>query len=63
MMPALQGDSLQRLLHRRFGPLPGWAGERIAAAPAERLDRWLDAVLDAESLDALIGPAPSDSDT
>ena len=56
-----KSESLQRLLHRRFGSLPNWATERIAGVPAEQLDTWLDAVLDVENLEALIGPAPSDA--
>ena len=47
---------LKRLLARRFGPLPPWAEERIATAQIAQLDAWIDGLLDAESLAALIGP-------
>lgn len=50
---------LKRLLIRRFGPLPPWAEERIATATIARLDTWIDGLLDAESLTALIGPQDS----
>jgi len=51
-----KAEVIQRLLARRFGPLPCWAEQRIAAAPAEQLDAWLDALLEADSVAALIGP-------
>jgi predicted transposase YdaD len=54
--------SLALLLRRRFGPLPEWASERVAAASVEQLYAWLDDVLDAASLEELIGPAPSKPD-
>jgi hypothetical protein len=50
-------DDLMRLLTRRFGPLPGWAGARIAAADLPQLDTWIDGLLDAPSLTDLLGPA------
>ena len=50
---------LKRLLARRFGPLPPWAEERIATASIARLDTWIDGLLDADSLTALIGPERS----
>ena len=50
-----KANSLKRLLRRRFGPLPDWAGARIDTASSEQLDTWLDQVLDADRLDALIG--------
>ena len=49
-----KANSLKRLLRRRFGPLSNWAGERIDKASSEQLDTWLDQVLDADRLDALI---------
>lgn len=42
---------LQRLLVRRFGPLPGEIVARIAAASSPELERWGDRVLDAPSLE------------
>jgi len=50
-----KAEGIKRLLIRRFGPLPHWAEQRIAAAPAAQLDAWLDGLLDADSVVALIG--------
>ncbi len=44
---------LQRLLARRFGPLPAAIVERIAAASPTELEQWGDRVLEAESLEAV----------
>jgi hypothetical protein len=44
---------LQRLLARRFGPLPAAIVERIATASPADLERWGDRVLDAPSLHAI----------
>lgn len=46
-------EVLQRQLARRFGPLPAWVGERLAATSPARLDTLCDRVLDAPSLDAV----------
>ena len=46
---------LTRLLERRFGPLPRPVRDRIAAASLKQLDTWLDAILDAPSLEAVFG--------
>ena len=43
--------TLQRLLTRRFGELPGWAEERLESATAEQLEAWTDGILVAKSLD------------
>ena len=53
----LEGERrvLERLLTRRFGELPGWATERLAAATAEQLESWADEVLVADSLDEVFG--------
>jgi hypothetical protein len=53
-----KADSLERLLRHRFGPLPDWASARIAAAKLSQLDAWLDAVLDVDGVEELLGPAP-----
>ncbi len=47
---------LSRLLRLRFGPVPDWAEARLAQAPLERLEGWIEAVLTAESLEGVIGP-------
>jgi len=50
-----KAESLERLLTRRFGPLPAWATQRIEAAPVAQLDAWLDGIFDAASVAELIG--------
>ncbi len=50
-----RADTLRGQLERRFGPLPQEVRARIDAASLAELDRWLDAVLDAASLDAVLG--------
>ena len=47
--------TLDRQLIRRFGPLSPWAAQRIAAAPEEQLDLWLDGIFDATSVEDLLG--------
>lgn len=42
---------LQRLLGKRFGPLPSAIVERIASASAAQIETWGERVLDAGSLD------------
>jgi predicted transposase YdaD len=41
---------LQKILTRRFGPLPDWAKHRLASASSEQLDQWAERVLAAKSL-------------
>ncbi len=48
-----KSETLARLLDRRFGRLPDVTRARIASADLKQLDRWLDAVLDAPTLDAV----------
>lgn len=50
-----EGESLvlQKLLVRRFGPLPAEKKAVIAVASSEQLEIWLDRVLDAESLESV----------
>jgi predicted transposase YdaD len=52
--------TVRRLLTRRFGLLPAWAERRIESAPIERLDTWLDGILDTPNLDDLLGPTAAD---
>ena len=49
---------LRRLLTRRFGPLPPWADDRLALASEAELEGWTDRVLDARSLEEVLGPEP-----
>jgi predicted transposase YdaD len=48
-----QGEAflLTHLLVRRFGPLPGWATERLAQASREELEQWVERGLDAQRLE------------
>jgi hypothetical protein len=48
-----QARSLLRLLEKRFGPASEAVRTRIAAADSVALDRWLDRVLDAPTVDAV----------
>jgi len=45
-----EANLLLRLLERRFGALPGWARDRVAAADVATLEEWVVRVLDAASL-------------
>ncbi|WP_277060841.1 Rpn family recombination-promoting nuclease/putative transposase [Rivihabitans pingtungensis] len=49
---------LQRLLDRRFGPLPDWALARLAHADAAQLEAWSEAMLDAAALSEVLGAPP-----
>lgn len=53
-----QGEALllQRLLARRFGPLPSDVIAQLGAATTEQLERWGDRVLDAASLEDVFRP-------
>ena len=42
---------LQKLLTKRFGPLPEAVLEQIRSASTEQIDTWADRVFDATSLD------------
>lgn len=54
-----KAEDLKRLLKRRFNTLPPWAAQRIDAASITQLDAWLDAIFDAQRLEALIGSEPN----
>ena len=49
-----KASALNRLLTRRFGPLPEWALLRLQQAPADQVDTWLDRILDAPTLQAVL---------
>lgn len=55
----LEGESLalQRLLSKRFGPLPAGVLARIDSATPDQIESWLDAVLDAPTLEVIFGPS------
>jgi uncharacterized protein with von Willebrand factor type A (vWA) domain len=46
---------LRRQLTRRFGPLPAWAEARLAQASTEQCEAWADRLLEAESLEGVLG--------
>jgi hypothetical protein len=48
-------NALLKLLRARFGALPDAAAARIEAADAAQLDVWIDRVLTAATLDAVLG--------
>ena len=50
-----ESHTLTRILERRFGHLPETIRAKIASADASALDRWVDQVVDATSLDAIFG--------
>jgi flagellar biosynthesis/type III secretory pathway protein FliH len=45
---------LQRLIEKRFGALPNWAREKMAAMPPSELEDLSERVLDARSVDELL---------
>ena len=47
---------LQRLLSRRFGPLPPEVLARIASASEEDINQWVDRILDAACLEDVFRP-------
>jgi hypothetical protein len=53
-----QGRVLLRLLEQRFGPVPGEVCDRVFHASPDDVDRWVDRVLSAPTLDALFAPVP-----
>jgi Domain of unknown function (DUF4351) len=50
-----RAETLLRLLDRRFHGVPKPYQAQVLAANANQLDTWIDAVLDAESIDAVFG--------
>ena len=52
----IKGETLllQRLLIKRFGPLPDHAAQQIESATVGQIDVWIDRVLDAQSLDDVL---------
>jgi hypothetical protein len=45
---------LRRQIEKRFGPLPDWAGEKLAALPVSALEDLSERVLDAKSVEELL---------
>jgi hypothetical protein len=48
-------EVLIRLLHRRFGALADACRDRVFAGSDEEVDRWVDRVLDAATIDDVFG--------
>jgi hypothetical protein len=46
---------LLKLLRRRFGDLPPWVTNRLAAAETIQLESWVEEIFDAASLEELLG--------
>ena len=44
-------ETLRRVLERRFGPLAEPNASRLSHASAAEIDRWIDQMLDAPSVD------------
>ena len=53
-----QASTLHRQLEYKFGPLPLSVRERVQRASRRELDEWLDAVLDAPTLEAVFRDTP-----
>ena len=45
---------LERLLTRRFGPLPDWGRDQLVGATLDQLNRWADRTLEADSIRAVL---------
>lgn len=56
----IQAAILQRLLTRRFSPLPPGIDDRLSTAPLDTLNLWLENAVDAATLDAVFS-APGDA--
>ena len=53
-----QARAVARALQHRFGPLPAWAEERIAAADVDALNLWIEGIFTADSLEGLLNSQP-----
>ncbi len=53
-----QAKALLRQMTSRFGILPTWVQQRIASATDTDLDGWLEAILNAESIEDMFGSGP-----
>ncbi|MFZ1639833.1 MAG: DUF2887 domain-containing protein [Candidatus Contendobacter sp.] len=49
---------LSKLIRRRFGRVPRWAGVRLRQADAAQLETWIERIFDARDVEDLLGPAP-----
>ena len=44
--------ALTTILRRRFGTVPAWAEDRMASAPLETLERWIEQAVVADSVES-----------
>ena len=51
----VRAETLQELLEIKFGALPRWAVARIAKSSPAQVDRWVKKILDAETLEGVLG--------
>ncbi len=49
---------LKRQLQRRFGDVPGWATDKIDAADESAIETWVDALFEAETVEAVFASQP-----
>ncbi|MCG5525885.1 Rpn family recombination-promoting nuclease/putative transposase [Ectothiorhodospira haloalkaliphila] len=49
---------LARQIVKKYGAIPTWAQARLDQAGPEQLETWADAILEAETLEALLSEAP-----
>ncbi|MCG5508970.1 DUF4351 domain-containing protein [Ectothiorhodospira lacustris] len=49
---------LARLIVKKYGAITAWAQTRLDQAGPEQLETWADAILEAETLEALLSEAP-----
>ena len=48
----------QRILEKKFGPIPGWVDERLSQATVPEIEELVVRLLDTASLDELLKPQP-----
>ncbi len=44
---------LEKVLSKRYGPLPEWAKAKLRSAEVEQLERWAERLFDADTLEVL----------
>ena len=50
-----RANILRGLLETKFGSVPKWVDERLAAATSVQLERWLKRTLTADTLEGVLG--------
>ncbi len=51
-----KAETLLRLARKRFGDVPEVRADMVLSADAETLDRWLDALIGADTLEEIFDP-------